>query len=553
MKKEITLYELVELYFASKLKIIIKEKNEENLDLIEDIYDDFYFLPSEILKIEDKYYHYNFLVSNGIVIETEEETKNIKLVLTELKNITKYGKDFYLVNIKGKKNLLNNITGKCYFSNPVDEIKLFFKNSYESESWENLETILILVNKKIRVFKNNNRDLIEINCNVDKNKYIDSISSNGETIIYKNLDKYELYYKGELKVTFGEYLKVNNYFFLSNINKKEKGKKIYDLKGKKACEGYSILDDFKFTSKKLLKYMILENRVTHKKYIFEIKNNFEEIIPISKEYTYLSGDFFYKKLENSRIEIVDKYGQREEFDNAGIPKLIKEKLVGSKQRKKEVTLIEIPIKLMRGKLYQTDNLNSRKIEYSKIYLFHSANGDIRWFKIPELAEAFFDINKLSEDIDSKIKEKEENKRKKFKIQILEKIFIERLENGGVSDDVIFIIIVYKIIANVPQTSRKNKRETIYITKRFKYFDNGVNQLYVNLKYELYNESFNIIYDRNDIELIKSDTSKKTYTSEQKEFYSHFFGIENIDNILEYSINKVPDEVIDFIEKKLKNK
>ena len=31
MKKEITLYELVELYFASKLKIIIKEKNEENL------------------------------------------------------------------------------------------------------------------------------------------------------------------------------------------------------------------------------------------------------------------------------------------------------------------------------------------------------------------------------------------------------------------------------------------------------------------------------------------------------------------------------------------
>ena len=320
------------------------------------------------------------------------------------------------------------------------------------------------------------------------------ISEDSKTLIIKNNNKIELFYQGEKKLIFNEFVRrINNFYFLKIkhiIN-------IFNEKGEKLEKEFKVC----FTKQVILnqKIIVLKNTKTHKVKLLIFSDDFKNYFYL-KEIINLKDRIFVKK-NRETVTIFNLQNKTIKLKNVK-PKAIKiinlEPLENSNLK---IDILEIPYQIKRGKFYETEDTNYKK-EYTKLYLVDLKEKGFKKFYLEVNEKSIYKIN-------IKREKKQEYKNKK-----IEKIFLEKSDRCILGIN-LFFLVIYRI-----EKIENNKLKKFYETYREKYF----------FKYE------------------DEEGMETTLRKEENEYYNRIYKREDLDNLE----NEIPQKVKEYLQKILKS-
>lgn len=467
---------------------------------------DYYIYQNGILTWEDNYYYYT--LKEKIEDEkkdcSEEEALNIKVYLKMLENIKVIGTDIFEIHQNNKINILNLDFGLNYIlSEPVEKINYIFSWASIKRRFETLNYVIIYKNNEVfcyNVVKNNESfyynfiENKEIELYKIKIEEVLDISEDSKTLIIKNNNKIELFYQGEKKLIFNEFVRrINNFYFLKIkhiIN-------IFNEKGEKLEKEFKVC----FTKQVILnqKIIVLKNTKTHKVKLLIFSDDFKNYFYL-KEIINLKDRIFVKK-NRETVTIFNLQNKTIKLKNVK-PKAIKiinlEPLENSNLK---IDILEIPYQIKRGKFYETEDTNYKK-EYTKLYLVDLKEKGFKKFYLEVDEKSIYKIN-------IKREKKQEYKNKK-----IEKIFLEKSDRCILGIN-LFFLVIYRI-----EKIENNKLKKFYETYREKYF----------FKYE------------------DEEGMETTLRKEENEYYNRIYKREDLDNLE----NEIPQKVKEYLQKILKS-
>lgn len=505
MDFEITLSNLIEKYMNGSIYIYgfgediflsyRKKIKTSNMDE--------YIYQNGILKWEDNntcYYTLKEKIEDEKKEYSEKEALNIKVYLKILENIKVIGTDIFEIHQNNKINILNLDFGLNYvLSEPVEKINYIFSWDSIKKSFETLNYIIIYKNNEVfcyNVVKNNENfyynfiENKEIDLSKIKIEEVLDISEDSKTLIIKNNNKIELFYQGEKKLIFNEFIRrINNFYFLKIkdiIN-------IFNEKGEKLEKEFKVC----FVEQVILsqKIIVLKNTKTHKVKLLIFSDDFKNYFYL-KEIINLKNRIFVKK-NREAVTIFNLQNKTIKLKNVK-PKAIK--IISLKTLENsnlKIDILEIPYQIKRGKFYETENINYKE-EYAKLYLVDLNERGFRKFYLEADKKSIYDINI------------EREKKQEYKNKKIEKIFLEKSERGifGIN---LFFLVIYRI-----EKIENNKLKKIYETYREKYFfeyedEEGIETTLIKEENEYYNK----IYKKEDLCNLENEIPQKAKEYLQK--------------------------------------
>lgn len=591
----------------------ISTKISAKIDEIIETYNKHKIEYNRIFGIEDLDYPYKIKVSLDYNNQSKKEEKEIisnlenDVLVASKSNIflerteARKGICYYLIPLKGIFKAKNTLTKKEFIY--YYEILNYPKNgmALSVEEKESTRVKLIPIKEKLKkdinlsegydkiqiiseefnyekdgvkyaVVRKNNINDVYMYCEERKSFFyrctlevedgiIKDIGNEQSFIIEKYMGGYYIYSNSEKKVFFEEYLKKNERGLY--IVKESKGKKnrLYNFKGEEIEKGFNL------EKNECNERYILKNSNTKQRKILEITEKKQRCIALNRSNSI--GGYYYKKTEKG-IEIIDNYGNKHFIE-------------GGKMFKIYSDYIKVPIQkpLGRVRASKVTNKNLEECrkeytsEYTNVYIVSVKKNMSLKIEIEDFEESIYNYESKVEDIQEK----------KFISQKLNDIFM-------VKEKLLYtekVCLTYISVIEIEIVIKGNKRKRVYKTRFNKHFlgekKNNKNYI-IDPREEIY---FNIILDREDLENIKNISSKscvekkeleKEHGKKITEFYRKNY-LKNLEergekidfqefllekiilgetkkekiNVLpsevNFPINELPEEVIEYLEKIIK--